>query len=83
MTFKLKYVSLIISGGDIEQICEDTYEDLLTDRTILIRPARRLLASITRVLLLADIVVVKQLLLAKDKVNKRFWLFLSHIIIDQ
>lgn len=60
---------LMFSGGDIEQICEDTYEDLLTDRTVLIRPARRLLAAITRVLLLADIVVVKQLLLAKDKVN--------------
>lgn len=35
----------------------------------MVRAARTLLNSVTRVLLLADIVVVKQLLLAKDKVN--------------
>lgn len=33
------------------------------------RAARALLGSVTRVLLLADIVVVKQLLLAKDRVS--------------
>lgn len=36
----------------------------------MVRAARALLGSVTRVLLLADIVVVKQLLLAKDKVTK-------------
>lgn len=35
----------------------------------MIRAARTLLSSVTRVLLLADIVVVKQLLLAKDRVS--------------
>lgn len=42
---------------------------VLADRTALVRAARCLLGAITRVLLLADIVVVKQLLLAKVKVK--------------
>lgn len=59
------------SGGAIEQICEETEEEveIIADRTALVRAARCLLGAVTRVLLLADIVVVKQLLLAKDKVN--------------
>ncbi|KAK9871611.1 hypothetical protein WA026_012991 [Henosepilachna vigintioctopunctata] len=59
------------AGGAIERICEETEEaqEVLPDRTVLIRAARCLLGAITRVLLLADIVVVKQLLLAKDKVS--------------
>ncbi|XP_063910464.1 alpha-catulin isoform X4 [Zophobas morio] len=57
------------AGGIIEQICEETDEEVLPDRTTLVRAARCLLGAITRVLLLADIVVVKQLLLAKDKVS--------------
>lgn len=44
-------------------------EECLTERGAVVRAARALLASVTRVLLLADIVVVKQLLLAKDKVQ--------------
>lgn len=36
----------------------------------MVRAARALLGSVTRVLLLADIVVVKQLLLAKDRVSR-------------
>ena len=39
-------------------------------RGSLVRAARCLLGSVTRVLLLADTVVVKQLLLAKDKVSQ-------------
>lgn len=46
-------------------------DDTLCDRTSMVRAARSLLNSVTRVLLLADIVVVKQLLLAKDKVSGR------------
>lgn len=38
----------------------------------MVRAARALLGSVTRVLLLADIVVVKQLLLAKDRVSETF-----------
>lgn len=45
-------------------------EDSLADRGSVVRAARCLLGSVTRVLLLADIVVVKQLLLAKDKVAR-------------
>ncbi|KAL1500968.1 hypothetical protein ABEB36_006378 [Hypothenemus hampei] len=56
-------------GGAIEHICEEMNEEITFDRTLLIRAAKCLLAAITRVLLLADIVVVKQLLLAKDKVS--------------
>lgn len=45
-------------------------EDSQADRGSVVRAARCLLGSVTRVLLLADIVVVKQLLLAKDKVAR-------------
>ena len=38
----------------------------------MVRAARCLLAAVTQVLLLADTVVVKQLLQAKDKVQKQF-----------
>uniref|UniRef100_T1GGS3 Alpha-catulin n=1 Tax=Megaselia scalaris TaxID=36166 RepID=T1GGS3_MEGSC len=67
------------AGVSIERLCEITATDPLgypppdghlADRSAMIRSARALLSSVTRVLLLADIVVVKQLLLAKDKVNK-------------
>ncbi|XP_045464586.1 alpha-catulin isoform X2 [Harmonia axyridis] len=59
------------AGSAIESICEETQEaeKARPDRTVLIRASRCLLGAITRVLLLADIVVVKQLLLAKDKVS--------------
>ncbi|XP_063225044.1 alpha-catulin isoform X2 [Bacillus rossius redtenbacheri] len=58
------------AGSAIEKLCEAALEDSLTDRGAVVRAARCLLASVTRVLLLADIVVVKQLLLAKDKVAR-------------
>lgn len=67
---KLMSFLFFFSGGAIERICEEAEEQILSDRTVLVRAARCLLGSVTRVLLLADIVVVKQLLLAKDKVNK-------------
>lgn len=41
------------------------------DKGAMVRAARCLLASVTQVLLLADTVVVKQLLQAKDKVTRR------------
>lgn len=56
------------AGAGIEKLCE--LEECLMERGAVVRAARALLASITRVLLLADIVVVKQLLLAKDKVAR-------------
>lgn len=62
---------ILFTGSAIERICEETEEEvqILADRTALVRAARCLLGAVTRVLLLADIVVVKQLLLAKDKVQ--------------
>lgn len=56
-----------VAGVAIEKLCEEVEEEL-ADKGALVRAARCLLGSVTRVLLLADIVVVKQLLLAKDKV---------------
>ncbi|XP_046630539.1 alpha-catulin isoform X1 [Neodiprion virginianus] len=58
------------AGSAIEKLCECAMEDSLADRGSVVRAARCLLGSVTRVLLLADIVVVKQLLLAKDKVAR-------------
>lgn len=64
------------TGLSIERLCEivanDPEPDNLCDRTAMVRAARSLLNSVTRVLLLADIVVVKQLLLSKDKVSMCF-----------
>ncbi|XP_063990318.1 alpha-catulin isoform X2 [Diachasmimorpha longicaudata] len=59
-----------VAGSTIEKLCECAMEDSLADRGSVVRAARCLLGSVTRVLLLADIVVVKQLLLAKDKVAR-------------
>ena len=41
----------------------------MTDKGSMVRAARCLLAAVTQVLLLADTIVVKQLLQAKDKVR--------------
>lgn len=64
-----------ILGSSIERLCDVAASDptgyaQLDDRGPMVRAARALLGSVTRVLLLADIVVVKQLLLAKDRVRK-------------
>lgn len=65
-------------GTSIERLCDIVATDPLglppvdgplCDRGAMVRAGRSLLTSVTRVLLLADIVVVKQLLLAKDKVR--------------
>ena len=50
---------------------------LSSDRTAMYRSAKALLSSVTRVLLIADTVVVKQLLASKDRVSStKFYLFL-------
>lgn len=64
----------LITGTAIERLCEVAASDptgyaQLDDRGPMVRASRTLLSSVTRVLLLADIVVVKQLLLAKDRVS--------------
>lgn len=68
------YLLWIFSGSSIERLCDVASSDptgyaQLDDRGPMVRAARTLLGSVTRVLLLADIVVVKQLLLAKDRVS--------------
>ncbi|XP_054933389.1 alpha-catulin isoform X2 [Dermacentor andersoni] len=57
------------AGASIEQLCDVRMDEATEDRGALARAARALLASVTRVLLLADTVVVKQLLSAKDRVS--------------
>lgn len=42
----------------------------VVDKAVLVRASRQLLSSVTRVLLLADRVLVKQVLRAEDKVRK-------------
>lgn len=57
------YVSYCHAGRAIERVCAGA------DGAGMVSAARALLAAVTRVLLLADMVVVRQLLLAKDKVK--------------
>lgn len=65
---------LLFVGGSIERLCQLASSEPLGDRGAVVSAARNLLSAVTRVLLLADIVVVKQLLLAKDKVKAVFFL---------
>ena len=43
----------------------------MAEKTAMVRAARQLLSAVTKVLILADKVVIKQLLAAKDKVSIR------------
>lgn len=54
--------NMFVAGRAIERVCAGA------DGAGMVSAARALLAAVTRVLLLADMVVVRQLLLAKDKV---------------
>ena len=63
-------MSARVSGAAIEKLCALQAEAKTTDRATLVRAARCLLSSVTKVLLLADTVVVKQLILSKDKVSR-------------
>lgn len=76
MRFLYAFVNTFDAGLSIERLCEIVAndpligrEDSVSDRNAMVRAGRALLSSVTRVLLLADIVVVKQLLLTKDKVS--------------
>jgi hypothetical protein len=65
---------IIFEGSSIERLCEVAATDptgysQFDDRPM-VRAARSLLGSVTRILLLADIVIVKQLLLSKEKVSR-------------
>lgn len=64
----------LISGSIIEQLCDVQPDECgqlrsYADKNNMVRAARTLLSSVTRVLLLADTVVVKQLLEVKERVS--------------
>lgn len=65
----LNNLLVFIAGTVIENLCETAFENSKNDRSAVVKAARCLLRSVTRVLLLADSVVVKQLLHAKEKVS--------------
>jgi len=80
-----------LTGATIEKLCELQYEDPnsdsgtttigSTDKGSMVRAARCLLAAVTQVLLLADTVVVKQLLQAKDKVKLIFQCYIVGLFL--
>ncbi|XP_059141876.1 alpha-catulin-like [Physella acuta] len=58
-----------IAGETIQRLTScHRDETVTTEKTAMVRAARQLLSAITKVLLLADRIVVKQLLLSKEKV---------------
>ena len=63
----------LIKGGAIKRITCVDYDSFgkpicVTDRQSMVQAARGLLSAVTRVLLLADMVVVKQIITVKKKV---------------
>ncbi|CAI4230958.1 unnamed protein product [Auanema sp. JU1783] len=59
-----------LAGSSIANLscCSSTEDAPLLDKAVLVRASRQLLSSVTRVLLLADRVMVKEILRAEDKV---------------
>ena len=63
------------AGTLIEQMCDTSHDESTqqlrsyADKSCMVRAARALLSSVTRVLLIADTVVVKQLISSKDRVS--------------
>jgi hypothetical protein len=65
--------------GNQQQQPVSNANQIAMDKTVLVRAARQLLSSVTRVLLLADRVLVTQILKAEDKVlNESFILFTTN-----
>ena len=60
-------VTGVFLGLQIQRLTE-AEEGTVNEKTAMVRAARQLLSAITKVLILADKVVVKQLIVAKDKV---------------
>ena len=65
-------------GARIETLTNVKLNDdaSLSEKTAMVRAARQLLSAITKVLILADRIVIKQLITAKDQV--RYQALLSH-----
>ena len=64
------------AGASIQQLTESSCEDkqklqqnLVSEKTAMVRSARLLLSAITRVLIIADKVIVRQVIASKNKVN--------------
>ena len=53
----------------INNINHEGQPKTFTEKTAMVRAARKLLSAITKVLLIADKVIVKQLIASKDKVG--------------
>ena len=70
-------VSHIITGISIQKLTvinnlnSEVLPKTFTEKTAMVRAARKLLSAITKVLLIADKVIVKQLIASKDKVSIR------------
>ena len=62
-------------GASIQKLTDVKIEDVssqsrsLAEKTAMVRAARQLLSAVTKVLIMADKVVVKQLVAAKDQVS--------------
>jgi len=65
---------VLVSGSRIEALTNVKLDEVdsaarsLGEKTVMVRAARQLLSAITKVLILADRVVIKQLVTAKDQV---------------
>lgn len=65
---------MCVSGIQIHKLTEMRVEETsvpppVGEKTAMVRAARQLLSAITKVLILADKVVIKQVIAAKDKVT--------------
>jgi len=73
---------VVVTGSRIEALTNVKLDDADTarsvgEKTVMVRAARQLLSAITKVLILADRVVIKQLVMAKDQVSL---LYAFHIL---
>jgi len=73
---------VFVLGSRIEALTNVKLDDADTSRsigekTVMVRAARQLLSAITKVLILADRIVIKQLVTAKDQVIARSMSFIS------
>jgi len=60
------------TGSRIEAVTNVKLDDGVSEKTVMVRAARQLLSTITKVLILADRVVIKQLVTAKDQVYAHY-----------
>lgn len=84
MTLKIQpvFCPLSLSGDAIAQLTDagsaaspspppDSRQTVFSDRTGMVKAARLLLSSVTKVLVLADRIVIKQIVSSRNKVSSR------------